>query len=96
MSLITIEQPTEERKKELKLPDRLQETETWSVWECAPSSFDWHYDQKEIAYLFEGKVKVKTADQEVEINKGDLVIFPQGLDCSWQVLERVRKVYLFE
>jgi len=49
--------------------------------------------QTETAYVYEGKVKVKTAKEEVEINKGDLVTFPAGLDCNWKVIETIKKVY---
>ena len=60
------------------------------------TQFDRHYDQLEKAHLYEGKVKVKTPSQEVDIKAGDFVVFPKGLSCSWQVLEKVRKVYKFE
>jgi len=41
-----------------------------------------------------GKVKVNTADgEEVEFGKGDLVTFPQGVKCTWDVKEKIRKVY---
>ena len=95
MSKIIVEALTEEKKKELGLPDRCESKGEWSVWECEPSSFDWHYDSEEVAYIFEGKVKVKTADEIVEIKAGDLVTFPQGLSCSWTIEEKIRKVYLF-
>ncbi len=96
MSKIRIEQPDKTRLAELQIPDSPQNTSVWSVWECEPSVFDWHYDGTEVAYLYEGKVKVKTAQGDVEIKAGDLVTFPDGLDCTWEVLERVRKVYKFE
>jgi len=60
---------------------------------CAPSTFDWHYDEKEVCYILEGKVTVKTADETVNFGPGDLVTFPAGLDCVWTVHERVRKHY---
>ncbi|HAG51262.1 MAG TPA: cupin, partial [Deltaproteobacteria bacterium] len=34
-------------------------------------------------------------DEEVEIKKGDLVTFPKGLKCKWNVIERIRKAYIF-
>jgi len=81
--------PSEERLKSLGV-------ENWSPWECEPSTFDWEYDMDERAYVLEGKVKVKTSTGEVEINKGDLVLFPKGLKCTWNVIEKIRKVYIFE
>jgi len=96
MSEIRIEQPSEEQVKSLGLPDQPLNNGTWSVWECDPSSFDWHYDSTEVAYVYEGKVKVKTDKGEVEIKKGDLVTFPAGLDCTWNVVDKIRKVYMFK
>ena len=95
MSEIKIERPTAEKLKELQIPSSAQETGSWSVWECEPSTFDWSYSQTEIAYVYEGKVKVKTPSGEVEINKGDLVTFPKDLSCTWEVIEPVKKVYTF-
>ncbi len=68
---------------------------SWSPWECVPSTFDWEYSDDETCYILEGKVKVKTSAGDVEINKGDLVMFPKGLKCTWEVIEKIRKVYKF-
>ncbi len=69
---------------------------TWSIWTKEISTFDWYYDSKEMCLLLEGKVKVKTDDDEVTFGKGDFVIFPKGLKCVWQVIEPVKKHYKFE
>ena len=89
MSEIKIERPSEEKLKSLGI-------EKWSPWECEPSTFDWEYDTDETCYVLEGRVKVKTTSGEVEINKGDLVCFPKGLKCTWNVIQRIRKVYTFK
>ncbi len=96
MSVIKVEKLSEDRKNEMNIPNRPENTSEWSVWECEPSEFDWHYDSKEIAYLYEGKVIVKTSEGDVEIQAGDLVVFPEGLSCRWKVIEKLRKVYKFE
>lgn len=88
MSEVKIEKPTQEQLNKLGI-------DSWSPWECEPSSFDWQYDCDEAAYVFEGKVKVTTPSGEVEINKGDLVHFPKGLKCTWNVIEKIKKVYKF-
>jgi len=95
MSKILVEQLTDEKKKELGLPGQLENNGKWSIWECEPSKFDWHYDSVELAYVFEGRVIVKTAEQEVEIKAGDFVTFPSGLDCTWDISEGIKKVYQF-
>ena len=70
-------------------------TDRWSQWECQPSTFDWEYAEEETAYILEGRVRVKTPDEEVEIKKGDIVTFPKNLQCTWNVLEKIKKVYTF-
>jgi uncharacterized cupin superfamily protein len=89
MSKIKIEKPTKEMLQTLDI-------EQWSPWDCQPSVFDWEYTNTEIAYILDGKVRVKTDEEEVEINAGDLVTFPKGLKCTWNVLETIRKVYTFD
>lgn len=89
MSEIKKEIPSDEKLKKLNINN-------WSPWECEPSTFDWEYSCDETAYVLEGKVKVKTANGEVEINKGDLVHFPKGMKCTWNVIEKIRKVYTFQ
>jgi uncharacterized cupin superfamily protein len=71
-------------------------TDGWEEWQCNPSTFDWEYDEDETAYVFEGKVLVKTLTEEVEIKGGQLVQFPKGLKCTWTVLEPIKKVYTFQ
>ena len=96
MGMIVVEQLTAQQKKSLEIPDRPCGAGPWAVWECGPSSFDWHYDAVEKAYVYEGKVKVKTSEQEIEIKAGDFVTFPRDLDCTWTVQEKIKKVYKFE
>ena len=88
MSEIQVKQATEEELKELGI-------ENWSPWDCEPSVFDWQYSSEETAYVKEGRVIVKTDTGEVEIKAGDLVTFPKGLKCTWDVKETIRKVYTF-
>lgn len=66
---------------------------TWPVWEKETSTFDWHYGEEETCYFLEGEVVVKTADGEISMGKGDLVTFPAGLGCTWEVKQAVRKHY---
>ena len=95
MAKIEIKQLNDQQKKALQIPETPKRQGPWSVWECEPSTFDWHYDTVEQAYVYQGRVKVKTAHQEVEIKAGDFVTFPKNLDCTWEVKERIRKVYKF-
>ncbi len=96
MEKIFVKKLTQEEREKEGIPAAVQSNDRWSVWECAPSAFDWHYADKELAYLYEGRVIVKASQQEVEITAGDYVVFPKGLSCTWNVLETIRKVYRFE
>jgi hypothetical protein len=86
--IIVEKNPTAKRLEELQ-------AKTWGIWEKEPSTFDWFYDEQEVCYFLAGDVTVKTPDGEVRIEKGDLVTFPQGLRCTWEVKKAVRKHYKF-
>lgn len=88
MEKIKIVKPTKEKLEKLNVKN-------WSLWDCDVSNFDWEYDEDETCYILEGKVKVETPEETVVIDKGDLVIFPKGLKCKWNVLQKIRKVYRF-
>jgi len=67
----------------------------WTTWEKQVCSFDWEYDTDEQCYFLSGKVKVKTPNGEVLIQKGDFVTFKKSLKCTWEILEPVKKHYNF-
>ena len=67
---------------------------SWPVWEKGISEFDWNYDSPETCYIIEGRAEVTTSDgKSVEFGKGDMVVFPQGLDCKWRITSPVKKYY---
>ncbi|OMO74568.1 hypothetical protein CCACVL1_16601 [Corchorus capsularis] len=70
----------------------------WPKWGCPPSKFPWTYEAKETCYLLEGKVKVYPDGSKdfVEFGAGDLVEFPKGMSCTWEVSVAVDKHYKFE
>ncbi len=79
-------------------PERLAEmgVESWPVWTKEVSEFPWTYDEDETCYFLEGEVEVApTQGPPVRVAKGDLVTFPAGLQCTWKVLQPVRKRYRF-
>jgi len=67
----------------------------WPIWKCEPSTFDWQYTEKETCLVLEGKVTVSDDKNSVSFGPGDLVIFPQDLECIWNVTEPVKKHYNF-
>ena len=64
----------------------------WPIWECEPSNFLWNYDEKEICLIIEGEAKISTKKGEIYLVKaGDLVEFPEGLTCQWQINKKIKK-----
>ena len=68
----------------------------WPVWTKEASTFPWTYDDSETCYFLEGEVVV-TPDGGVPVRmgKGDLVTFPAGMSCTWEIRVAVKKHYSF-
>ncbi len=86
MKEIKVEQPDQEKLEKLGV-------KTWPIWEKEVSEFDWYYDQKEVCYLLTGQVTVETKNEKVSFGQGDLVTFPEGLECIWKIKKDVKKHY---
>jgi hypothetical protein len=68
----------------------------WPIWTKEVSTFPWNYDDKETCYFLEGKVVITSeGGKPVRIGKGDLVTFPRGMVCTWNIQEKVKKHYRF-
>ena len=68
--------------------------DSWPIWEKEVSRFDWSYGDKETCYILEGKAEVKAENGDVfAFGKGDLVVFPEGLNCVWDILSPIKKHY---
>ena len=84
-----------------KKPDegKLQEigVKSWPIWEKEVSSFPWTYDSSETCLILEGEVIVTPTNGEpVKIESGNLVTFPRGMSCQWDIKKRIKKHYNFE
>ena len=91
MDSITIEHNVTPAKLDVLFVD------DWPVWSKEVSEFDWEYDQTETCYIIEGKAIVTPQGGEpVTIESGDLVTFPKGMKCRWQIVEAIEKHYKFE
>jgi len=89
MAEIKVEKPVEAKLKEM-------DVSSWPIWQKEVSRFDWYYDDQETCYLLEGKAEVETKDgNKVSFGRGDLVTFPKGLNCIWDIKEPVKKHYKF-
>jgi uncharacterized cupin superfamily protein len=68
----------------------------WPIWSKDVSTFPWTYDSEETCYLLEGDVTVTPRGGEpIRLQAGDLVTFPAGMSCTWQIRQAVRKHYVF-
>jgi len=69
----------------------------WPIWSKEASTFPWTYDSTETCYFLEGDVVVTPDNGEaVKMGKGDLVSFPAGMSCTWEIRSAVKKHYNFE
>lgn len=78
--------------------ERLQQlgVSGWPTWSKEISVFPWTYSDPETAYVLEGEVVVTPKGGEpVSFGAGDLVIFPAGMSCTWDVRKPLRKHYRF-
>ena len=86
-------------KIEVRKPSRQElekiDREKWGIWEKEASEFPWEYDEKETCLIIDGEVTVTHDGGSVSFGKGDLVVFPEGLKCTWKITRPVRKYYKF-
>ena len=67
---------------------------SWPTWSKEVSSFDWFFHEQEIAYILEGQCVITPENgAPVNFGKGDLVTFPAGLKCRWEVVQPLHKHY---
>ena len=86
---IIVEKPDKEKLESLGV-------NTWPIWTKEVSRFDWSYDEKETCYILEGNARVETGGREsIEFGPGDMVTFPSGLDCVWEITSDIKKHYKF-
>ena len=89
MDKIKIEKPDSGKLKQLGV-------DSWPIWEKEVSRFDWSYDEKETCYILEGKARVEPENgKPVEFGAGDLVMFPKGMNCVWEISSPIKKHYKF-
>lgn len=64
----------------------------WPTWKKEASRFAWTYSATETCYIVSGRAIITPETGEpVEIKAGDLVSFPAGLNCTWDILEDIEK-----
>jgi len=66
----------------------------WPIWRKEVSTFPWTYDKAETCYIIRGAVTVTPDGGEpVQLGRGDLVTFPAGMSCSWDITDEIEKHY---
>jgi len=89
MSITVEKKVTDEKLAELGV-------KSWPIWKKGISEFPWSYDTKETCYIIEGDVVVTPENgSPVHFGEGDLVVFPEGLSCTWNIRKAVKKHYKF-
>lgn len=89
-------QSTKPTKKELTQSeyDDLK-IRNWPLWQKEVSRFDYTYDETEECYFLEGEVTVEFEGGAIDIKPFDFVVFPVGLQCTWDIKKTVKKHYRF-
>ncbi len=68
----------------------------WPIWRKEASTFEWTYADRETCYILKGRFRVTPEGGEPqEFRRGDLITFPAGMKCVWEILEDVEKHYDF-
>lgn len=69
---------------------------SWPIWTKETSTFPWTYDDSETCYFLAGDVVVTPeGGSPVTMGQGDLVTFPAGMSCTWEISSAVKKHYSF-
>lgn len=69
----------------------------WPIWKKEASTFDWTYDQQETCYIIRGEFSVTPEGGQTQyFKRGDLITFPQGMKCVWEITKDVEKHYDFQ
>ena len=80
---LRIEKATDDQKKSFAGLREKKQTE---------GTTEWYFDEKTVCLILEGKAVVDHYGEKITIEGGDLVTFPQGYRCQWEILEPVRVV----
>lgn len=84
---VVVRQPSEAERAE---------AQSWRLWSCEPSRFEWGYAETETCLVLEGEAMIEALGQEFHLKAGDWAVFPKGLACRWNVTRAVRKHYRFD
>ena len=68
---------------------------SWPTWEKEVSVFPWDFTTTETAFILDGECEMTPEDGSASttFKAGDLVVFPLGWKCTWEVKKALRKHY---
>lgn len=65
------------------------------LWESEPGTWRVRYSEHEFCTILEGRLVMRDdAGGEVSVGPGDSFVISAGFSGTWQVLEKVRKIYV--
>lgn len=69
----------------------------WPIWKKEVSTFDWEYSQQETCYVVRGEFTVTPEGGSPQsFKRGDLITFPAGMKCVWEITRDVEKHYDYQ
>lgn len=86
---IEIEQPEQEELEEAGVF-------SWPVWEHEEDKLEWYYDKTEQCYIVEGSATIISEFDSLTIKPGDFLTLPAGLECVWDIQNKIKKHYSVE
>ncbi|MGH9297580.1 MAG: cupin domain-containing protein [Acidimicrobiales bacterium] len=65
------------------------------IWECTEGPSRWSLETNEFVHVLSGRMTVtEDGGSPTEIAPGDTVLFPRGWSGTWEIHERLRKLYV--
>ena len=86
---VFVRKPNDEQRKFM---------ESCKIWEHEKGLMPWEYKEKqETCLIISGKASVEGEDGEkTSFGAGDLVTFPTHWKCTWNIMEDIKKYYVFD
>lgn len=64
------------------------------IWQVTAGPSYWRQEENEVIYVLSGRMTVTPDGGEpLDVNAGDIAVFPLGWAGTWQIHETLRKVY---
>ncbi|OAN39321.1 cupin domain-containing protein [Mycolicibacterium iranicum] len=65
------------------------------IWQVTPGPSYWKQEENEVIYVLSGRMTVTPDGGEpLDVNAGDIAVFPLGWSGTWVIHETLRKVYV--